>query len=190
MELSLSNKSICLVNVLALLATTVLGFSFRPSAIQRQHLTITAKHPHSYLSLKHEENDIHPVVDTHDESTHSALFLAALMASTPITMQPTMCHAYPVQSTTQQSITRYAEPSNQHQEDIPTQTIVCSSIQLATIANPIGTVQDGIETGINPTFSSFGQWFFLTYIVVSILAGGKEVWRRIQNQLDEKRKEQ
>jgi hypothetical protein len=188
MALSISNKSICLVNVLALLATTVLGFSFRPSAIQRRHLPITAKHRHCTLSLKHEENGSHRVVITHDESTHSALLLAAIIASTPITMQPTMSHAYPVESTTQQSITRYAGPSNQHQEDVPTQPIVASSIQLATLANPIGTVQDGIDTGINPTFSSFGQWFFLTYIVISTLAGGKEVWRRIQNQLDERKR--
>ena len=32
--------------------------------------------------------------------------------------------------------------------------------------------------------SSFGQWFFLLYVVVSLLAGGKEMIKRIQNQMD------
>jgi hypothetical protein len=40
------------------------------------------------------------------------------------------------------------------------------------------------ESGINPTFSTFGQWFFLLYAVVSLLAGGKEVFGRIRKQME------
>jgi hypothetical protein len=35
------------------------------------------------------------------------------------------------------------------------------------------------NTQINSTFSTFGQYFLLLYVVVSLLAGGKEVLGRI-----------
>eukprot|EP00804_Cyclotella_cryptica_P030301 CCRYP_011849-RA/>CCRYP_011849-RA protein AED:0.26 eAED:0.26 QI:0/-1/0/1/-1/1/1/0/189 len=182
-SLSCKRKSTCLLNILALMINTVVGFSFPPSFIQRHHLPTTSKPWHNFLPIKHEENDSHPAVETPDESRHSALLLAAAIVSTTITTQPTMSCAYPIESMPQQFITRDAGPTKQYHKDA--QPAVASSIQLATLANPIGEVQDGINTGINPAFSSFGQWFFLAYIVVSLLAGGKEVWRRIQNQLDE-----
>ncbi|KAL7549472.1 hypothetical protein ACHAWF_016305 [Thalassiosira exigua] len=58
-----------------------------------------------------------------------------------------------------------------------------SSIQLSTssLSTPIGEVQDGSETSLG---TSFGQWFFLIYVVVSLLAGGKEMLVRIQKQID------
>jgi hypothetical protein len=59
-----------------------------------------------------------------------------------------------------------------------------SSLQLSssTLANPIGEIQDGSESG--SIKNSFGQWFFVIYIVVSLLAGGKEMLSRIQKQID------
>jgi hypothetical protein len=59
-----------------------------------------------------------------------------------------------------------------------------SSLQLSssTLANPIGEIQDGSESG--SIENSFGQWFFVIYIVVSLLAGGKEMISRIQKQID------
>ena len=62
-------------------------------------------------------------------------------------------------------------------------TIIQPSLQLSRspLVNPIGEMQDGSDTGI---LNSFGQWFFLIYIIVSLLAGGKEVLGRIQKQMD------
>jgi len=50
------------------------------------------------------------------------------------------------------------------------------------MANPIGEFEDGSSTG--SIENSFGQWFFVIYIVVSLLAGGKEMISRIQKQMD------
>jgi len=61
--------------------------------------------------------------------------------------------------------------------------ISSSSFQLSTstMANPIGEMEDGSDAGIG---KAFGQWFTLIYIVVSLLAGGKEMLKRAQKQLD------
>eukprot|EP00579_Thalassiosira_antarctica_P013595 CAMPEP_0201938312 /NCGR_PEP_ID=MMETSP0903-20130614/41176_1 /ASSEMBLY_ACC=CAM_ASM_000552 /TAXON_ID=420261 /ORGANISM="Thalassiosira antarctica, Strain CCMP982" /LENGTH=139 /DNA_ID=CAMNT_0048479547 /DNA_START=72 /DNA_END=491 /DNA_ORIENTATION=- len=61
-----------------------------------------------------------------------------------------------------------------------------SSLELASssLAAPIGELQDGSDTGIQSSLATFGQWFFLLYVVVSLLAGGKEVLVRIQKQMD------
>ncbi len=60
-----------------------------------------------------------------------------------------------------------------------------SSLQLSrsTIVNPIGELKDGSE---NSAEISFGQWFFVVYILVSLVAGGKEMIKRIQKQMDDK----
>ena len=55
------------------------------------------------------------------------------------------------------------------------------------MANPIGELKDGSAAGIG---SSIGQWFFLLYVAVSLLAGGKEMICRIQKKMmDEKRED-
>jgi len=51
----------------------------------------------------------------------------------------------------------------------------------SSISAPIGEMADGSTTSAG---SSFGQWFFLLYVVVSLLAGGKEMIKRIQKQMD------
>jgi hypothetical protein len=59
-----------------------------------------------------------------------------------------------------------------------------SSIELSnSMANPMGEFKPETETGISPAFSAFGQWFFLLYVVVSLLAGGKEILGRIMKQV-------
>ncbi len=65
-----------------------------------------------------------------------------------------------------------------HQSPITTSSLQLSS---STMAAPIGEMQDGSDTSVG---TSFGQWFFLLYVVVSLLAGGKEVLSRIQKQMD------
>jgi len=59
-----------------------------------------------------------------------------------------------------------------------------TSIELSnSMANPMGEFKPETETGISPAFSTFGQWFFLLYVVVSLLAGGKEILGRIMKQV-------
>lgn len=59
-----------------------------------------------------------------------------------------------------------------------------TSIELSnSMTNPMGEFKPETETGISPAFSTFGQWFFLLYVVVSLLAGGKEILRRIMKQV-------
>ena len=59
-----------------------------------------------------------------------------------------------------------------------------TSIELSnSMANPMGEFKPETETGISPAFSTFGQWFFLLYVVVSLLAGGKEILARIMKQV-------
>jgi hypothetical protein len=69
---------------------------------------------------------------------------------------------------------------------IPTVDTTASTLHsiLVATSTPMGELPS--ESGINPTFSTFGQWFFLIYVVVSLLAGGKEVFGRIVKQLDKK----
>ena len=60
-----------------------------------------------------------------------------------------------------------------------------SSLQLSnSMESPMGEFKPEAETGISPGFSTFGQWFFLIYVVVSLLAGAKEIGGRIMNQMN------
>ena len=76
-------------------------------------------------------------------------------------------------------------PSSVTKQQYPTYDMIASSssmqISSSTIANPIGELEDGSKTSSG---ASFGQWFFLLYVVVSLLAGGKEMLGRIQKQMD------
>ena len=76
-------------------------------------------------------------------------------------------------------------PSSVTKQQYPTYDIITysSTMQLSssTIANPIGELEDGSKSNSG---ASFGQWFFLLYVVVSLLAGGKEMLGRIQKQMD------
>jgi hypothetical protein len=60
-----------------------------------------------------------------------------------------------------------------------------SSLQLSnSMASPMGEFKPEAETGISPAASTFGQWFFLLYVVVSLLAGAKEIGGRIMKQMN------
>ena len=60
-----------------------------------------------------------------------------------------------------------------------------SSLQLSnSMASPMGEFKPEADTGISPAVSTFGQWFFLLYVVVSLLAGAKEIGGRIMNQMN------
>ena len=65
-----------------------------------------------------------------------------------------------------------------------------SVLQLAssTITNPIGELKvDDTDTATaiktTPLLNSIGQWFFVLYVVVSLLAGTKEIVGRLQKKL-------
>lgn len=65
-----------------------------------------------------------------------------------------------------------------------------SVLQLAssTITNPIGELKvDDTDTDTaittTPLLNSIGQWFFVLYVVVSLLAGTKEIVGRLQKKL-------
>mmetsp|Transcript_24890 Transcript_24890/g.36790 ORF Transcript_24890/g.36790 Transcript_24890/m.36790 type:complete len:167 (-) Transcript_24890:177-677(-) len=67
-------------------------------------------------------------------------------------------------------------------QTINTETSSFSSLQLSnSLASPMGEFKPETDTGISPGFSTFGQWFFLLYVVVSLLAGAKEIGGRIMN---------
>lgn len=52
----------------------------------------------------------------------------------------------------------------------------------STLANPIGEAVGGVGGG-SDLATSFGQWFFLLYVIVSLLAGGKEMLGRMQRSM-------
>ena len=57
------------------------------------------------------------------------------------------------------------------------------SISSAVDTTIIISVADG-STTTDTAGTTFGQWFFLLYVVVSLLAGAKEVLVRIKKQMD------
>lgn len=54
-------------------------------------------------------------------------------------------------------------------------------ISSSTLSSPMGEMADGSKVS---AANSFGQWFTLLYIGISLLAGGNEVMKRIQKQMD------
>ena len=65
-----------------------------------------------------------------------------------------------------------------------TSIIFAPSISSAVDTTIILSVADGSATTDTAGTTSFGQWFFLMYVVVSLLAGAKEVLVRIKKQMD------
>ncbi|KAL3786079.1 hypothetical protein ACHAWO_006701 [Cyclotella atomus] len=105
------------------------------------------------------------------ECNNDKSILSGIMAAATV---PSITNAFP------SSIPRIIPTS------IPTVDTTASTLHsiLVATSTPMGELPS--ESGINPTFSTFGQWFFLIYVVVSLLAGGKEVFGRIVKQLDKK----
>jgi hypothetical protein len=142
-------------------ATTVAGFS---SSSQ----TISTRHP-SNLSLKQtNHNDDVDLMKPIGKSIPPILLGLGIVSTLVI---PSTSHAHNINSFREPSSTITKYNNNQY-------SLSENSVNIALA--PIGELQSDNDTGINPAFSTFGQWFFLLYVVVSLLAGGKEVAGRIK----------
>ena len=123
------------------------------------------------------------------------LFLTAaataslLFASTSIPLESRAYYTTTTATTTTSTIMeiqQYNHPTiNLH----PSSSSSSSVLQLAssTITNPIGELKvDDTDTAINttPLLNNIGQWFFVLYVVVSLLAGTKEIVGRLQKKLE------
>ena len=113
--------------------------------------------------------------------------ISAVVAASLFAAQPSGAY---VQSGNQQSNQNIISAPSSMVAISNTQTINTapssfSSLQLSnSMASPMGKFKPEAETGISPGFSTFGQWFFLIYVVVSLLAGAKEIGGRIMNQMN------
>lgn len=137
-----------------------MGFALPPSHISRQ----------GYLAKrKGRGRDKDKKLDA---SAHSVLADAIIIAA-----PQNISNAYAVAAAAFQSA------SESHQVATPFASMQLAS---ASLSAPIGELQDASTTAMNPAFHSFGQWFFVMYVVVSLLAGGKEVVSRIKKQMDKK----
>ena len=137
-----------------------MGFAIPPSHISRQ----------GYLAKrKGRGRDKDKKLDA---SAHSVL-AGAIMIAAPQNISNAYAAAAAFQSA-----------SESHQVATPFASMQLAS---ASLSAPIGELQDASSTtAMNPAFNSFGQWFFVMYVVVSLLAGGKEVASRIKKQMDKK----
>ena len=127
---------------------------------------------------------IHPALLT---TAAAALIFTSPMRSNAQTSVSNADHISTYHSNSKQVIATVQNYWGQHSSPAITTTtdIDFATIQLAnSLAGPIGDLEKGSNTGIDPTFSTFGQWFFLLYVGVSLLAGGKEVLRRIQKLME------
>ena len=161
------------------IAVAVSGFSVG-NTLQTRHSRLCAE-PSS--SCDGQMSDAVAVQSSNQQlqQTIRPVLLSTAAAASIFASLPTVVHAntnnIELHSTTESS--SVIVPSAQHSNAMTT-----SSMQLAasTLESPIiGEVQDGSE---NSVAKSFGQWFTLLYIVVSLLAGGKEMLKRAQNQLN------
>ena len=146
------------------LATMTLVAAFQPNQI-RNRKTSAIEHLNYLQSIR-------PILLS--SSAAATVFVASSM--------PTPTHAYAFDNSNNLVISSIVTP--QHYPTYDDMIASSSSMQLlssSTIANPIGDLEDGSKTSSG---ASFGQWFFLLYVVVSLLAGGKEMLSRIQKQMD------
>eukprot|EP01082_Thalassiosira_pseudonana_P010260 g9181.t1 g9181 contig36:58982-59602(-) len=197
-----SIMSFCLAVVLMAAITLVSGFASLQTTMQRPLLSkpiIVHRRFRQYGSRANDyEVSNEEKVDSSDgvgsaRSHHlmRPVILAAVVATSILVSLPTTAsYAAKYEQDTAQVVTEYHSYDRtdstlgQNHRSSAVTNVVSSSIQVSnTIESPMGELQEGSATGINPTFSKFGQWFFLLYVVVSLLAGGKEVVNRIQNQM-------
>ena len=139
------------------------------------------------LNLQHTSNNDDAVTQyRHGISSNLDLIrpvLVSAAAATFILSMPSASHAVDVlYPNTNKEVVMHSSSISALTHQPPVVTTL-SSFQVAssTMATPIGEMQDGSEAS---AATSFGQWFFLIYVVVSLLAGGKEVLSRIQKQMD------
>ena len=160
------------------IAVAVSGFSVG-NTLPTRHSRLCAKPS----SCDGQMSDVIAVQSSNQQlqQTIRPILLSTAAAASIFASLPTVVHAdtnnIELHSTTESS-SMIVPSSTQYSNAMTT-----SSMQLAasTFESPIGEMQDGSE---NSVAKSFGQWFTLLYIVVSLLAGGKEMLKRAQNQLN------
>ena len=122
-----------------------------------------------------------------NNNPRSAIISAAVVAASLSVAQPSGAF---VESSNLQSNQQIINVPSHVVERTNTQTPNTSpssfiSLQVSnSLASPMGEFKPETDTGISPGFSTFGQWFFLLYVVVSLLAGAKEIGGRIMNQMN------
>jgi hypothetical protein len=179
--------SFCLAVVLMAAITLVSGFASLQTTMQRPLLSKPIIVHRRFRQVDSSDS----VGSTRTHHLMRPVILAAVVATSILVSLPTTAsYAAKYEQDTAQVVTEYHSYDRtdstlgQNHRSSAVTNVVSSSIQVSnTIESPMGELQEGSATGINPTFSKFGQWFFLLYVVVSLLAGGKEVVNRIQKQM-------
>lgn len=124
------------------------------------------------------------------------LFLTAaataslLFASTSIPLESRAYYTTTTATTTTSTIMeiqQYNHPTiNLHSSSSSSSSVL--QLASSTITNPIGELKvDDTDTATaittTPLLNNIGQWFFVLYVVVSLLAGTKEIVGRLQKKL-------
>jgi hypothetical protein len=146
------------------LVTTTHGFTSPTST----HTTTIHRHD----PLVSTKNNAHDIIDKPIDS----LLLGVVVVTAPLSSDGGISHAYTPAVPSCTIAMQYDIPTITTQIQMTSQTFT----SIATTEIP----STNIDTGIDSTFSIFGQWFFLLYVVVSLLAGGKEVVGRIMKWMD------
>ena len=110
--------------------------------------------------------------------------LAIVVAASIFASAPLAAHATTIENNHYSDAVQVVSVGSQINASPSTYSSAISSsmqISASTMATPIGEMEDGSKVSAG---TSFGQWFFLIYVVVSLLAGGKEMLSRAQKQFD------
>mmetsp|Transcript_381 Transcript_381/g.469 ORF Transcript_381/g.469 Transcript_381/m.469 type:complete len:165 (+) Transcript_381:72-566(+) len=131
------------------------------------------------------------VVEKRNNNPRSAIISAAVLAASLSAAQPSGAFVESSTPTSELQSNQIITSTSNMAARTNTQTTstapssFISSLQLTnSLASPMGDFKPETDTGISPGFSTFGQWFFLLYVVVSLLAGAKEIGGRIMNQMN------
>ena len=175
--------------LLQLLMHTVMGF-LPPSSTQVLPMSSNSKHrsKKNMVTLQRNSNEDINTATSVDKSLYSIL-LGLSVASTksfPANAQDTITSLPSTMVTSIDKIqpTQLSFISQTTQLSSSIQTNIVKSSHLLAANTPMGDLPE--NSSINPTLSTFGQYFFLLYVVVSLLAGGKEVLGRIGTWLKKK----
>lgn len=140
------------------------------------------------FSVKPQTTAANGVVEKRNNNNYprSGIISAAIVAASLSTAQPSgaFVESY-IQSNQIITATSNTVATTDTQTTNTAPSSFISSLELSnSLASPMGEFKPETDTGISPGFSTFGQWFFLLYVVVSLLAGAKEIGGRIMNQMN------
>jgi len=163
------NRLLARLSLLCLVLGTAVGFSYPLT----NRLVQTKRRHHTLLLSKHNDCDDMYLPQT---AVHSYAIGAATVASSVSTEIAQAVDLFQPYSTVRDTIS----------SDPVYDSSTLSSVQFIAAASttPMGELPE--DSGINPMLSTFGQWFFLIYVVVSLLAGAKEIFGRIAKQFFDK----